>query len=462
MKKSLAELSFPEAPKIVVKPPGPKTTEFLEHLYDYIPKGAFETLLPVVWETAKGATVRDIDGNIYIDFSGGAHATSAGHANLEVAQAVYEAANKLTNCEAYSFPLRIEAAKRLVEACTSLFRRSDLKTCFAMSGTEAVEMAVNIARSFTKKQDILTTWGSYHGKGFFVSTLTPTLRSSLAPYTVFAPGTLYAPGSYCYRCAFGLEYPDCDLWCVDYIAEVIKAESKYEGRNNTAAVIVETWPTAGHLLGSTPEGYLPKLKKICEENEVLLIADEITCGMGRCVEREDHLWYCQHEDVVPDILTTGKGLSNAFPCSAVVAPAEIMDSMGKHFYREAITFGMNNMSCAAVIRTLDLFKELKLTENVVKVGKYMKKRLMDMKDEHKLIGDIGAMGFHIAIELVKDRKTKEPAPEETLKVYMKALEKGLFTTGMTWWTPSLVLTHEQAEKGLDIFEESLKEVERKL
>jgi 4-aminobutyrate aminotransferase-like enzyme len=239
------------------------------------------------------------------------------------------------------------------------------------------------------------------------------------------------------------------LVCADYVGEVIKAESP----GNVAAVILEPWAR----VGGTPKGYLPRVKKICEENGALLIADEITCGCGR----SGKWWYCNYEGVVPDILITGKGIgSGIVPVSFVVTTKEIADGL-PYSINEGQTFGAVPAACAAVSATIDVIKELKLVENAASVGDYMKKRLQEMTNEHKLLGDVSAAGLEITLDIVKNKETKEPVFAEGVELGTKLWEKGLLTYGpWFFWTPPLVLTRQQAEKGLDIFEEALSEVER--
>lgn len=463
---NLADLSFPEAPKIVAKPPGPKSIEVLKKVNQYVPHHVYErrsgvpTIVkstkgwvntpyifqaitsPIVWDTGRGATIRDVDGNIFIDFSAGWHAASTGHSHPKVVQAVKEVIDNLVNTDSWSFELQAVAAKKFVEIAPKGLN----KTFFQCSGTEAVEQACKLARFVTKKTEIISLHYHYHGSGYLASSLTgfPQVRD-FGPYPA---GVLHAPTPYCYRCSFKQEYPKCDFLCLDYVDEVIKAESP----KNMAAVILEPWSRHG----GTPEGYLARLKEICEENNILLIADEITCGFGRTGK----WWACDWEGVVPDILCSAKGLSSGFPASAVIASAEMMDQLPSGC--QASSFGMGPISCAAVSATIDVMKEMKLVENAAVVGNYVKKRLLEMKEDHKLIGNVVSKGLEPMLELVKDRKTKEPAIEETKKVFTKALEKGLLTYETGWWTPPLVLTRKLAEKGLDILEESISEVEREL
>jgi 4-aminobutyrate aminotransferase-like enzyme len=387
-----------------------------------------------------GATVRDLDGNIYIDLTGGQHTASTGHSHPKVIKAISEAAVKGINSAQWPHIYRYEAAKKIVEICPSNLNR----VVFQHSGTEGTSHAIRLARHFTKKDDIISL-GHYHGKGY----LGYPWRGGMAP-----PGReIRAPGSNCYRCTFKLEYPECGLRCAEYVGEVIKSQSfsrnGVRGEHNVAAVIME--PFAG---GFMPNGYLPKLKNILEENEVLLIADEIKIGFGRTGK----WWGCDWDNIVPDIICASKGIASGVPAAAIIGSAEMWDSMPDSC--EVHSFTGNPIVCAGISATIDMMKEMKIIENAAKVGDYMRQRLLEMQEDHELIGNPSCKGLFFRIELVKDRKTKELATEATEKIFIKAFEKGLLTYGSGFWTPPLVLTRAQAGKGLDLLEESFKEYER--
>ena len=442
---SLAKLSYTEAPKIVVKPPGPKTLEYLEKQNKYYAQHTQRrqpsTRVPtIVWESAKGATVRDLDGNIYIDLTGGQHTASTGHSHPKVIQAISEAMTKGINSAQWAHIYRYDAAKKLIDICPPNLN----KVVFQHSGSECTSHAIRVARHFTKKDDIVSL-GHYHGKGY----LGYPFRGGMAP----AGREIRTPGSNCYRCPFKLEYPECGLWCADNVGKIIMGESYsrdgIRGEHNVAAVIMEPW--AG---GFMPEGYLPKLKKILEEKEVLLIADEIKVGFGRTGK----WWAFEWENVVPDIICASKGIASGVPAAAIIASADMWDSMPDSC--EVHSFTGNPIVCAGISASIDVMKEEKIVENAAQVGDYMKKRLLEMQEDHELIGNVGCKGLFFRIELVKDRKTKEVATEATEKIFINAFENGLLTYGSGFWTPSLVLTEEQAGKGLDILEESFKAYEK--
>jgi len=448
MGQSLAELSYSDAPKIVVKPPGPKATEIMEKLLKYVPQHLYD--LPsfpfTVWDSQRGATMRDVDGNIFIDFTGGMHTASTGYCHPKVVQAIAEITAKLAQASSGQTAIRVEAARKLLKIIPSGMRNK-CKTFFQSSGTEAVEAMTRIARFFTKKTNIISLHHHYYGRGQIAATMTgPALACLFKGFGPYPSGALHAPTPYCYRCSFGQIYPGCDLLCADYLQEVIKTES---APDDVAGLILEPWAR----WGGTPKGYLTRVKEICEENEMLLLCDEITCGFGRTGK----WWACEWENVTPDIMTTAKGLTSGYGGSAVVAPNEMLEILPPG--SQIQTYAMQPLTCASVSATIDVMKEMNIVQNAARVGDHILKRLTEMKEEHELIGNVWGRGLHFGVDLVKNRKTKEPAREEGHQILVKAFEKGLNNFGVGWSTPPLILTRELAEKALDILEESIKEVE---
>lgn len=445
MSRGLSELSWPDAPKILVTPPGPKAREILEkdkqkvgsHIYLY------PGMIPVVWESARGATVRDVDGNIYIDLTAGWHAANTGHCHPRVVQSIKEQMEKLVNAAGWATELRYKAAEKVLSVCPSPLD----KCIFATTGTEAVELAIKMARRFTKKHDIISLHTHFHGRGYAAGPASGSqcINKDFGPYP---SGFLHAPSPYCYYCSFKQEYPSCDFLCVNYIEEVIFNESDYD----VAAIILEPWAR----VGGTPQGYLSRLKKLCEKHGILLIADEITCGSGRT----GRWWYCDHENIVPDILLAAKGITSGFPGSVVISKREIIDKMPPSCFTSS--YSANPMTLAAIISTIDVMRDEKIVENAAFVGDYISKRLREMHEKHEIVGFVNSKGLEIYIEFVSDRKTKKRAMLEMAMIFLKAYQRGVLTYGSGWFTPPCVLTQEQAEKAFNIIEEAVTEVEKKL
>ncbi len=429
----LNTLGYQEAPKIVVTPPGPKSKEIFQKIQTSFPQelyGLVGPVHPVIWESAKGDTVRDIDGNVYIDLTAGYHMANI-HAPLKVINAVRDAASKFINSANWSFELRHTAVEKLLSICPSEFNTVLIG---GGAGTEATNTAVEAARLFKNCDDIIALYTHYHGQSVYGAWWGRNVN------------LLMAPSSNCSHCSFKMEYPDCGIYCAEFLEDVIENQSK----NNTAAIIFEPW-ARWH---GTPKGYLAKLRKICNDNDILMIADEITSGMGR----SGKWWMCDWENVVPDILCTAKGLTSGFQGSAVVSSEEIIYSLpaGSQIH----SFAANPMTCAAIVSTIDLIQELDLVNNAHIVGEVIRKRLLEMQSEHDLIGSVNAWGLNAGVTIVNNKLSGEVDVDATTDICLKWLQKGVMNYGHSWTTPPLCLTKEHAIKAMDLLEESIQEVEK--
>jgi len=313
-------------------------------------------------------------------------------------------------------------------------------------GSECVEAAIRLAKIFKKKFEFIGFHGSFHGKTMGAMSLADVVPQ-LGPRM---PGYYRVPYGYCYRCSFKMEYPGCGLYCVEYIREVLR----HQTTGNIAGIVLE--PILGWG-GSVvpPKEYLQRLRRLCDEEGILLIIDEILTGCGRTGK----MWCVEHSDVVPDIMTVGKHLGSGYPITAVLSSERIMRDAQSS---ASTSFGGNPVACASALASLQVIQEEKLVENAAKVGEEMMGRLKEIKDEHPIVGDVRGKGLLLGIELVKDRLTKEPNREAGHKVYQKAFGKGLA------WVPAhhilriappMIITSELAQKGLDIIEEAIREVE---
>ncbi len=438
VKKDLNTLGYPNAPKIVTTPPGPKSEEIYKKIMARIPLMVYGSnpaspVSRLIWESAKGDTVRDADGNIFIDWTAGYHMANV-HSPTPVIEAVSKGASRMVNTANWSFDLRYKAADKLLEICPSKF---DTVVIGGGSGTESTLAAVQAATNFTKRNTIVQLATHYHGQhGTWHG---PNIKSKTLP------------SCNCYNCAFKMEYPDCGIFCAEFVGQAIKPPAGLSARgSNIAAVILEPWARAH----GTPKGFLTKLRKVCTDNDVLLIADEITSGMGR----SGKWWMCDWENVVPDILCTAKGLTMGFPGNAIVTTKEIAAALppgsGIHSY------AANAMVCSAIIATIDYMNELDLVNNSDKVGEIVTKRLLELQSEHEMIGSVQAKGMNIGVTVVKDKASRELDREATMKVFLKWFQKGVLNYGYSWTSPPLCLTKEHAETSLDLLEESIKEVEK--
>jgi len=437
-------------PKIVVKPPGPKARAFIKRDHAVTSPSLTRTA-PLVGVEEDGVWVKDIDGNIFLDFSSGIAVTNIGHRHPKVVEAIKRQTEKLmfiNSCDFYTLP-QVELIERLLEVTPGKFKK---RAFLGNSGTEAVEAALKIAQWHTRNYYTISFIGGFHGRTMGSLQLTTTGIDARRHFKGMMPGVFHVPYAYCYRCAFKQSYPDCGLWCVDYIENILL--KKVCPPDDVACMVVEPIQGAGGYI-VPPDDYLPALAKLCKRNNIILVIDEVQSGFCRTGK-----WFaCEHWGVEPDILTASKAVAAGLPMGVAVSRDELMDwGPGAH----ENTLGGNPVACAAALAVLDVLKSEKLADNAGKVGGHMLDRLKEIAEEHEIIGDVRGKGMMIGVELVKDRTTKEPARDARDKLMKKAFERGLILLGAgassLRLAPPLILTKEQADVGLDIFEEALEEI----
>ena len=432
--------------------PGRKTSEIIERDGKTIGLPLKIRFYPIVGEDAEGVIITDPDGFEYLDFLSGWCVTNIGYSHPAVLEAIKKQIEKtlfLPLCSV-SNEVVVKLAEKLIEITPGSF---DKRVWFGLSGSSAGDCVYKTVPKSTGKPRMLSFYGSYHGTT--MGGLSLSGNKALSKFIGF-PGILKAPYAYCYRCPYNRSYPECDLFCVDFIEDVILKEACPP--EDVGGLITEPIQSDGGDIVPPPE-FLPRIHKLCRKMGMLLVADEVKVGFGR----SGKMFVVQHSNVEPDILMLGKSLASGMPLSACVMRAEILDSLpvGSH----VLTVGGHPASCAASLAMIDVIEKEKLTENATKVGGYMKRRLQDMMEKHELFGDVRGMGLFMGVELVKDRETKEPATTEAAKLCYRAWELGLIIgyvglySNVTEITPPLILTEEQASRGLDIFEEALRDVE---
>jgi 4-aminobutyrate aminotransferase/4-aminobutyrate aminotransferase/(S)-3-amino-2-methylpropionate transaminase len=436
-----------KAPDIKVTPPGPESLKWhgraVEHMRGY---SSQVKQFPVVFERGEGNTITDVDGNVYVDFSSGIYCNSTGHCHPKVVEKTREYVGKLMNCHDFTTPIKTLFLEKMAGFLPKGFKGIQLYS----GGSESVEAAMRAARAVKKgKYEMFSFWGDWHGKTGAAMSL-----SSLGG-TVFGPrsaGCHLAPAPDCYRCPFRLSYPSCGLVCMEILAGVID----HEGTGAEAAVVME--PIQGYS-GSVVyrDEILSRVAEICREREMLLVVDEILTGMGRT----GRMFCIEHSGVVPDVLVFGKGTAGGFPLSGVAVRGEHAWALEE--MSASTTYGGNPMACAAAFATLEVFEEEGLLENVNRVGGFVMKSLQKMRESHRIIGDVRGKGFLLAIDLVKDRATREPFVEAGKMVYEKAFRKGLAwipAGNILRLAPPLVMTEKLAGAALVLIEEAITETER--
>jgi taurine--2-oxoglutarate transaminase len=388
--------------------------------------------------------------------------SNLGHKNKAVIEAICEQAKKLSYA-APSFATKPRA--ELSSALLDVMPRGLEKFFFATSGTEANEAAFKIARAFTGKYKIISRYTSYHGStaGSIAATGDPR-RYPIEPMGKMG-GVVFGPDSYCYRCPFGLKYPECEIECADYIEHMIEHES------NVAAVIVEPIVGTNGVI-VPPDEYMPRLREITEKHQVLLICDEVMSAWGRTGE-----WFAvDHWKVKPDILTTAKGISGAYvPLSLTATTREIADYFEEHYFAHGHTYEAHPLTLAAGVAAIQEYKRLNLIERAKELGQFLGKRLHSLKERHKSIGDLRGIGMFWALELVRDRKTRQPFDTRENKlagnplfadrIASKCMSDGVYVA--TWINiliiaPPLIIDREQIETGIAAIDKSLELADREV
>jgi 4-aminobutyrate aminotransferase/(S)-3-amino-2-methylpropionate transaminase len=389
-------------------------------------------------QSAKGAVLRDVEGREFIDFAGGIAVMNIGHSHPKVVAAIKEQAEKFTHTCFMVNPYEpaVKLAERLCRITPGDFSK---RAVFLNSGAEAVENAVKIARYYTKRPAIIVFENAYHGR----TLLTMTMTSKVKPYKFgFGP---FAPEVY--RIPFG------DAAGADKLKDVF---IKHVNPEAVAAVVAEPVQGEGGFI-APPPGYFQELVKICHDNGILFVADEIQSGMGRTGK----MFAIEHWDVEPDLVIVAKSLAAGMPLAAVVGKQEIMDSV--HAWGLGGTYGGNPVACAAGLAVLDIFEEENMLAKSVALGEKLKARFEKWQKDFSLIGEIRGLGAMLGLALVKGDK-KEPAADEAKQLAAYCLGKGLLILvcgsygNVVRVLAPFVITDAQLEKGLSILEEGLKEV----
>ena len=434
--------------------PGPKSRALIDRKNKCTARGISQGT-PLFIEKASGAVMTDVDGNEYIDFYGGIGVLNAGHCPRPVVDAIKEQAEKLIHtCFMVSmYEGWVELAEKLIQITPI---KGDLKVTYVSSGAEAVENAIKIARSYTKRTGVIAFEMAFHGRTNLAMGLTSKVRPYKYGFGPFTPEIYKLPSAYCYRCYYRSTYPGCGMHCLEQFERFFAAEVEAE---TIAAMIIEPVQGEGGFI-VPPKEFLPGLKTIAEKHGIVLIADEIQTGFGRTGK----MFAVENYGVEPDLITMAKSIAAGMPLSAVVGKAEIMDAPGPGMIGG--TFAGNPLACAAGLATINYIEQEKLTARAVKIGASVVDRLKGMQDKYPLIGDIRSLGAMIGIELVKDRETKEPAKDETAQITQECLSQGLVIISAGVYgniirmLMPLVITDEQLEKALNILDGAFAKVQK--
>jgi 4-aminobutyrate aminotransferase/(S)-3-amino-2-methylpropionate transaminase len=432
--------------------PGPKSIALSERRSSAVPRGLSHGT-PVYVAKAEDAWLEDVDGNRFIDFAGGIGCTNAGHRRETVLSAIREQLDRFlhTCIQVTPYELYIRLCERLNQVTPGNFSK---KTLLVNTGAEAVENAVKIARAHTGRPGIICFEDAFHGRTMMTLALTSKTHPYKAGFAPF-PGDVYRiPYAYCYRCSYSLKYPSCDLFCARHLEDTFK---RVVASEDVAAVIAEPVLGEGGFIAPPPE-FFRVLIDICHKHGVLFIADEVQSGFGRTGK----MFASEHYGIEPDIIVSAKSIGGGLPLAAITGRAEIMDAPGPGALGG--TFAGNPLSCAAALAVLELFETENLLGRANELGRHFQKRAQEWQKRWPIVGDVRGLGGMQAIELVKSRETREPAPDETNQITRYCYEHGLITVTAGSYSNvirvlvPLVVTAAQMDEGLDVLEAALHSV----
>ncbi len=364
---------------------------------------------PIALSHGEGEYVWDDQGNKYLDCFGGVLTVSLGHANPRVNAAWKEQVDKIAHTSTlYANQPQSDLAEKLAEISPGRLKKS----FFSNSGTEADDTAVLAAKLATGNQEIIVLRHSYAGRS--ATALSSVGHKTWRPVASQVPGIIHAAAPYCYRCPFKLEYPSCGVACADDVEDIINTTTT----GNIAAFMAETILGVGGFI-IPPKEYFPRVAEIARSHGGLFISDEVQAAWGRTGDK----WFgIEHWGVEPDIITSAKGMGNGVPIGWTIATPEVADAFPGLTFS---TFGGNPVSCAVGLAVINVIEEDDLRTNARVVGDYLKNRLLALQEKHAIIGDVRGMGLMLGIELVKDRKTKEPNPEAVLRIFEETKRRGV-------------------------------------
>ena len=437
-------------PRILVRPPGPKARELVKRDETLI-SPSYVRYYPLVIESGEGCIAKDVDGNEYIDFNSGLFCLNIGHLHPRVVDAIKGQCDKFLHYSCTDFYYRqiVDLAEKLCKITPGSFEK---KVCFGNSGTEAIEAAIKLSKWHTRKQQFISFIGDFHGRTLGALALTGSKPVHRKYFFPMVPGVTHVPFPYCYRCPFKLSQPDCDYWCVDFIDEFVL--QKFVPPEEVAGIFFEPIQGEGGFI-VPPSGFFRRLKGLADKYGFLLIDDEVQSGVGRTGR-----WFSiEHWKIEPDVVCIAKSIASGIPLSATVARSNLMDwEGGSH----ASTFGGNPVACAAGLAVIDVITEENLLENATKQGNRIMRRLSDLKSECIILGDVRGMGLMIGAEIVEDKESKKPEIDKAKEIMLRCWRRGvaLVTGGMSTLriAPPLNITEELIDKGLDIIEDVIKEV----
>ncbi len=439
-------------PEIKTALPGPKAAAIIARDKRRV-SPSYTRDYPFVMAKGQGAVVEDVDGNVFLDCAAGIAVTGTGHSHPAVVDAIVGQVHKYLHMSGTDF--YYEPQVELAETIAAMVPiPGEVRSFFGNSGAEANEAAIKMARYHTKRVNIIAFLGSFHGRTLGALALTSSRAVQRTGFGPMMPGVFHAPYANCYRCPVGLKPDTCQAECLNFVEDQILVH--LVSPDEVAAVMVEPIQGEGGYVVPAKQ-FHERLRALTKQHGILLIADEVQSGMGRT----GRMFACEHFGLEPDIISIAKGIASGLPLSITAARADVMDwKPGAH----ASTFGGNPVSCVAAMATIKVLKD-GLIKNAEVVGAHLMNRLNALKAKYPLIGDVRGHGLMIGAELVRDRVTKERATTERDQIVQEMFKRGVLILGAgrnaLRFAPPLVLSTDQADAVVDIFEQALKVVTRK-
>ncbi len=433
-------------PRLITPLPGPKAQAVLERDKRVI-SPSYTRCQPLVVARAEGAIVEDVDGNRFLDCSAGIAVVATGHCHPAVVAAIQSQAARLIHMSGTDFYYEnmVELAEKLAALMPGDGPR---RVYFGNSGAEAIEAAIKLARYHTGRKQFVAFLGGFHGRTMGALALTASKRVQKERFFPLMPGVHHVPYADCYRCAYGKTPDSCAVECVKAIEDPLFRTTLPP--EEVAAIVVETVQGEGGYV-VPPQKFFDELQSLATKYGILLILDEVQSGMGRTGK----LLAAELFGIDPDVVALAKGIASGLPLSATVARAELMDwKPGSH----ASTFGGNPVSIAAALVTLDLL-EKEIMANAARVGAHVKARLQGLQKQFQAIGDVRGLGLMIGVELVRNRETKERAPELRDQMVDMCFKRGVLLLGAgpntIRFCPPLTITQDQADFAVDTIKDCL-------
>jgi taurine---2-oxoglutarate transaminase len=427
----------------------------LDHvLYPWM---AQKSLNPVVVERAKGSYFFDGAGNRILDFSSQFIFSNFGHGDERMTAAI---TRQVATLDVMASPFATEPKARLAKRLSEITPGDINKTFFSTGGAEANEGAVKLARLATGKQKIIARYIGYHGSTFGAMALSSDWRNWACEPSI--PNVMHCLGPYCYRCPFGATYPGCDLQCARHLESVIR----FEGGAKRVAAFISEPIVGGNGVIVPPDGYWQTVREICDRHEVLLICDEVMTGFGRTGK-----WFAiEHWNVTPDIITMAKGLTGGYvPLGATSMREHVAKRFEENQWTHGHTYSGHTMGMAAAAAAIDIYANDGLIEQSRELGEHLKTKAFELMEKHPCIGDVRGRGLFVGIELVKNRKTREPlhdpheegprSPTAKTKVLLKALQEGVYClpgiASVIIFAPPLNITTDEIDHAIRVFDGAL-------